>query len=216
MDISGTRNGGHLLYDFYCLHWHHDLTRLQNFRGLGKKSTNENKMNDKLIDAYVAFRQGLRSELARDDFWPNNPRDGDNEILYAVNRLMNQRAALAETVESTGICPKCKRICDCPDTAAEPENDQMVRARKQADGLDQWAEVLEVHEPESAAAGILMLHAAAKTLRELAEDVRPEVTAIREGLYRHLINTGRFTGGDRDIVMNYFDRAALAAAQKEG
>jgi len=47
-------------------------------------------------------------------------------------------------------------------------------------------------------------------------DTPPKVTAIREGLCRRLINTGRLTGADRGIVMDYFDRAALAAAQKEG
>lgn len=44
------------------------------------------------------------------------------------------------------------------------------RAREQADGLDHWAAVLEVHEPKSSAAGIVMLREAAKTLRELATD----------------------------------------------
>ena len=47
-------------------------------------------------------------------------------------------------------------------------------------------------------------------------DAHPEVTAIRKGLYQRLINTGRFTGADRGIVMDFFDLAALAAAQKEG
>ncbi len=56
------------------------------------------------------------------------------------------------------------------DTADAPENDQMVRAREQAGGLDHWARCLEAHEPESSAAGILMLRAAAKTLRELAAE----------------------------------------------
>ena len=42
-----------------------------------------------------------------------------------------------------------------------------TRAQEQADGLDQWARVLKAHEPEGSAKGILMLHAAAKTLREL-------------------------------------------------
>ncbi len=64
-------------------------------------------------------------------------------------------------------CPKCKRICDCA-TADAPENDQIVRAREQAGGLDHWARCLEAHEPESSAAGIVMLHEAAKTLRALA------------------------------------------------
>ena len=48
-------------------------------------------------------------------------------------------------------------------------NDQMVHATNQADGLDHWAKVLEAHEPKSSAKGILMLQAAAKTLRELAK-----------------------------------------------
>ena len=42
-----------------------------------------------------------------------------------------------------------------------------LKALTQAGGLDHWARCLEAHEPESAAAGIVMLHEAAKTLREL-------------------------------------------------
>ena len=43
-----------------------------------------------------------------------------------------------------------------------------LKALTQADGLDRWARVLEAHEPDSAAMGIIMLHRAAETLRELA------------------------------------------------
>jgi hypothetical protein len=50
------------------------------------------------------------------------------------------------------------------------ENDQRIKAREQADGLDLWAKVLEAHKPEGAAAGIVMLREAAKTLRELAKE----------------------------------------------
>lgn len=46
-----------------------------------------------------------------------------------------------------------------------------ARAKEQAGGLDHWAAVLEAHKPESSAAGIVMLHEAAKTLRELAGEV---------------------------------------------
>ncbi len=42
-------------------------------------------------------------------------------------------------------------------------------ARQQAGGLDSWAAVLEAHEPASSAKGILMLRAAAKTLRRFAD-----------------------------------------------
>jgi len=55
-----------------------------------------------------------------------------------------------------------------------PENDQTIRAREQAGGLDNWANVLEAHEPGSSAKGILMLRAAAKTLRALATDAPPK------------------------------------------
>ena len=48
-------------------------------------------------------------------------------------------------------------------------SDLMVRARQQATGLDNWAAVLEAHDPDSAAKGILMLRAAAKTLRHFAD-----------------------------------------------
>ncbi len=53
-----------------------------------------------------------------------------------------------------------------------------IRAREQADGLDHWAAVLEAHEPDSSAKGILMLRAAAKTIRELA----PEITTTQKEL----------------------------------
>ena len=50
--------------------------------------------------------------------------------------------------------------------------DQIILyAREQADGLDMWAKVLEAHEPDNSAAGILMLYAAAKTLRELSKKI---------------------------------------------
>ena len=39
----------------------------------------------------------------------------------------------------------------------------------QAAGLDHWAACLEAHEPESSAAGIVMLRAAAETIRELVK-----------------------------------------------
>ncbi len=55
------------------------------------------------------------------------------------------------------------------------KNDQTVRAREQAGGLEHWANVLEAHEPESSAAGIVMLREAAKTLRRFA-DAPPEPT----------------------------------------
>ena len=45
-----------------------------------------------------------------------------------------------------------------------------TRAREQAGGLDHWAAVLEAHDPDGSAAGIVMLRAAAKTLRELTPD----------------------------------------------
>ncbi len=43
-------------------------------------------------ETYAALRQGLRTALWRDDFWPNNPGVGDNEIIEAVGRLMDERA----------------------------------------------------------------------------------------------------------------------------
>ena len=46
----------------------------------------------------------------------------------------------------------------------------MAQAKEQAGGLDNWADVLEAHEPGGSAKGILMLRAAAKTLRALAAD----------------------------------------------
>ena len=45
-----------------------------------------------------------------------------------------------------------------------------ARARAIAGGLDHWAAVLEAHDPDGSAAGIVMLRAAAKTLRELTPD----------------------------------------------
>ncbi len=47
---------------------------------------------------------------------------------------------------------------------------------------------------------------------ELTEEM---VQAIRKDLYRRLINTGRFTGTDRGIVMGYFEQAVVAAAHEE-
>ena len=50
------------------------------------------------------------------------------------------------------------------------DTDKLVAAaREQAGGLEHWADVLEAHEPESSTAGIVMLRAAARSLRELAE-----------------------------------------------
>jgi len=86
-------------------------------------------------------------EIPKDDGWlPENPDHYELQPLYA---------ALA-------------------DSADAPENDQVVRARQQAIGLDNWADVLEAHEPGSSAKGILMLRAAAKTLRGLASADAPE------------------------------------------
>ena len=48
----------------------------------------------------------------------------------------------------------------------------MTQATEQAGGLEHWADVLESHKPENSAKGILMLRAAAKTLRELAPKLR--------------------------------------------
>ena len=45
-----------------------------------------------------------------------------------------------------------------------------TRAREQAGGLDHWAKTLEAHTPDDSAKAILMLRAAAKTLRELTPD----------------------------------------------
>ena len=45
--------------------------------------------------------------------------------------------------------------------------ERSTQARAQADGLDHWANVLEAQDPESSAKGIIMLRAAAKTLRGL-------------------------------------------------
>lgn len=51
--------------------------------------------------SYVALRQGLRTVLWRDDFWPNNPGVGDDEIVEAVGRLMDERAILAAAQPDT-------------------------------------------------------------------------------------------------------------------
>ena len=72
----------------------------------------------------------------------------------------------------------------------------------QADGLDQWAEVLEAHEPGGAAAGILMLRAAAKTLRgaDAPAFVAEKRVAIHS--YRKVLTGERVGpyGHDADIV----------------
>lgn len=60
-------------------------------------------------------------------------------------------------VDPDGYCEVCR-----------PPPPLMGRAREQADGLDNWADVLD----ESSAKGILMLRAAAKTLRELAPNAQ--------------------------------------------
>lgn len=52
---------------------------------------------------------------------------------------------------------------------SEQTEELQTQAREQAGGLDHWADVLEAHDPASSARGILMLRAAAKTLRELVE-----------------------------------------------
>ena len=61
------------------------------------------------------------------------------------------------------------------------KNDQTDdRPRKQADGLDHWARCLEAHDPKGSAAGIVMLHEAAKTLRELASKKLPNSFVIED------------------------------------
>ncbi len=59
-------------------------------------------MDNELMESYVALRQELRAILWRDDFWPNNPGVGDDEILRAVSRLMDERAGLDGTKSTTG------------------------------------------------------------------------------------------------------------------
>ena len=59
----------------------------------------------------------------------------------------------------------------------------LKKAIYQASGLEHWAKCLEVHNPEGSAAGIVMLRAAAKTLRELTsiiEKERKEQKEIKE------------------------------------
>ena len=56
---------------------------------------------DKMV-AYVRLRRGLRTALWRDDFWPNNPGVGDDEIVDAVDRLIEERAALAVQHQGEG------------------------------------------------------------------------------------------------------------------
>lgn len=70
--------------------------------------------------------------------------------------------------------------------------DQTIRAREQAGGLDAWANVLVAHNPDGSAKGILMLRAAAKTLRELASEDAPE------GPYRDLAKAAKMLADDVD------------------
>ena len=48
----------------------------------------------------------------------------------------------------------------------------LKKAIHQASGLEHWAKYLEVHDPDGSAASIVMLRAAAKTLRELASIIQ--------------------------------------------
>lgn len=94
--------------------------------------------------------------------------------------------------------------------------DQTILARQQAVGLDNWADVLEVHKPESSAAGIVMLRAAAKTLRELAADAPPEPTeemveAGRKAMNKWIVATSPIP----PLFMRSILEAAFAAAPKE-
>jgi hypothetical protein len=57
------------------------------------------EVTEEMVETYAALRQGLRRALWRDDFWPNNPGVGDDEIVHAVDRLMDERAALATAHE---------------------------------------------------------------------------------------------------------------------
>ena len=97
------------------------------------------------------------------------------------NELLDRLVALADRATDTRkiCCSYCGDLypfseltealaCRKCATADAPENSQTARAREQAGGLDHWANVLEAHEPDSSAAGIVMLREAAKTLRELA------------------------------------------------
>jgi hypothetical protein len=155
------------------------------------------------------------------------------------------REALKRIVGIRGICfegrPRCRAI-DQFDlihnlavkaraaTADAPPKDQTVRARQQADGLDNWAKILEAHEPDASARGILMLRAAAKTLRQLAADAPPEVTVItKENLAVALFETGshlsdqpaKFKDLDKQIQLWHYSSAkvvldaALATAQPD-
>ena len=57
---------------------------------------------DEMVEAYAVFRQRLRMALWRDDFWPNNPGVEDDEIVEAVGRLIDERAALAVQQKGEG------------------------------------------------------------------------------------------------------------------
>ncbi|KKN02837.1 hypothetical protein LCGC14_1113660 [marine sediment metagenome] len=96
---------------------------------------------------------------------------GDQFMQMCGDQL---RVALADTADATVFAD------GRPGKVDAPENDQMVRAREQAGGLDHWARCLEAHEPESSAAGIVMLHEAAKTLRRFADAPQEVTEELRE------------------------------------
>jgi len=56
--------------------------------------------DDKLREAAENLVDAI---LWRDDFWPNNPGVGDDEIVEAVGRLMDERAALADSAPENNI-----------------------------------------------------------------------------------------------------------------
>ncbi len=104
--------------------------------------------NDKMREAYAALRRGLRTILWRNDFWLNNPGVGDDEILSAVNRLMDERAALADSADAE------KNVTNVADgVVAARINEAGVPIMPEADSADappepteEMVEAIKAHE----------------------------------------------------------------------
>ncbi len=180
--------------------------------------------NDKLREAIKKIAADFEETVAELEQIVDRPGHHDVSVMCGQlaerQQFLEQlRAALADSADA----PEPRNS-----NTNEGENDGTGRIHERGSNGDHGSRGRDVHGAlESKTDGLLGAPERHPVVSECGEagsasgvsttaDAPPKVTAIREDLYRRLINTGRFTGADRGIVMDYFDRAALAVAEKEG